>query len=239
MSAGQFWLLMAVVVGCSVVLVIWVQNERRNAARAKITALIQQHQAALGRRRRQTLRVDDYGNVIADAWVAEIKYFLDKVVTPALTNSERKVLDWDAVWVGDAIEKAAFEEHKSRAERSEYSDDLDPTEFEHHCANVLERDGWDARVTKASGDQGVDVIAERDSIRVVLQCKKYSGVVGNKAVQEVFAAKSHEDADYAAVVTNSSFSKSAKQLAATTGVILLHVDDLPDLWSIVQDATAA
>jgi restriction system protein len=50
--------------------------------------------------------------------------------------------------------------------------------------------------------------------------------VGNKAVQEVFAAKRHEQAHHAAVVTNNDFTRSARQIAATTDVTLLHHDQL-------------
>jgi restriction system protein len=85
-------------------------------------------------------------------------------------------------------------------------------------------------MTKGSGDQGADVIAEKGGIRVVVQCKWYSQPVGNAAVQEAYAAKAHERTDYAFVVTNNAYTKSAKQLAASTGVGLLHANDLRDFF---------
>jgi restriction system protein len=81
-------------------------------------------------------------------------------------------------------------------------------------------------VTQASGDQGVDVVANLAGLKVVLQCKKYSQPVGNAAVQEVIAGKAFEQAHAAAVVTNATFTPSAKQLATTTGVHLLHYSEL-------------
>jgi restriction system protein len=62
--------------------------------------------------------------------------------------------------------------------------------------------------------------------RIVVQCKFYSSPVGNKAVQEAAAARLHERADQAIVVSNAAYTKAARQLAGTTGVILLHHDDL-------------
>lgn len=53
-----------------------------------------------------------------------------------------------------------------------WHDDMTPTEFEERCAEAMRLAGWSAQKTKASGDQGVDVIAERNGISVVLQCKK-------------------------------------------------------------------
>lgn len=82
-------------------------------------------------------------------------------------------------------------------------------------------------------DQGVDVIAEKNGLRVAIQCKLYSKPVGNKAVQEIAAGKVHQQAHYGAVVTNGSFTISAKELAATNGIRLLHYTDLPQLESIL------
>lgn len=105
-------------------------------------------------------------------------------------------------------------------------DSLDPIQFEHFCADILRKSGWNARVTQASSDQGIDVIANRGNIKAVFQCKKYSQPVGNGAVQEIIAGKQFEQAHIAAVVSNNSYTKSAKQLASTAGVYLLHHHEL-------------
>ena len=108
---------------------------------------------------------------------------------------------------------------------------LSPQSYEAMCRDVLRQYGWDARTTAATGDQGADVVASKlgqakTTIRLVLQCKLYSNPVGNKAVQEAYAAQAHFRATYAAVVTNATYTQSAQSLAATTGVKLLRTGDL-------------
>ena len=49
--------------------------------------------------------------------------------------------------------------------------------------------GWNVEQTQASNDQGVDLIARIEDLKVCVQCKRYSNPVGNKAVQEVVLAK--------------------------------------------------
>ena len=83
-------------------------------------------------------------------------------------------------------------------------------------------------------DQGVDVVAEKGSIRVVVQCKLYARPVGNKSVQEVAAARAHEQASYGLVVTNNRYTTAAEQLAATNGILLLHYRDLHNLDDILS-----
>jgi restriction system protein len=110
-----------------------------------------------------------------------------------------------------------------------FSQNMTPVEYEQFVAKILRDFGWSARLTAATGDQGIDVIAEKKSIKVVIQCKLYSKPVGNAAVQEAIAGKSFERANFAAVVTNAGFTTSAKQLATSSGVILLHHGQLGNL----------
>ena len=64
---------------------------------------------------------------------------------------------------------------------------MDGYAFEHFCADVLTKSGYqNVQVTRGSGDQGVDIISERDGIKYAVQCKNYSQPVGNKAVQEIY-----------------------------------------------------
>jgi restriction system protein len=76
-----------------------------------------------------------------------------------------------------------------------------------------------------SRDQGVDVVAQKNGRRAVLQCKLYARPVGNKSVQEVAAARAHEQANLGIVVSNNRYTKAAEQLADTNDIPLLHYRD--------------
>ena len=101
-------------------------------------------------------------------------------------------------------------------------------EFENKCKNLLERRGYYARASNNSRDQGGDLVVEKDGIRYVIQCKD-TDKVGNKAVQEVLAALQFYEADHAAVVTDGSYTSSAKTLAAKNEIALLKSHNLADL----------
>jgi restriction system protein len=179
------------------------------------------------------LRVDSYGRAICDQWTKEIEYFIDSQIVPLLSRDELTILRHERPQIAQLITKRTYDASQTTPALQEFSDSLTPAEFERFCAEQLRRCGWNARVTTASRDQGVDIVAERLGIRVVLQCKLYSNPVGNKAVQEVTAARNHERAHYAAVVTNNRYTLPAEQLAATNGVLLLHYADLARLSDIL------
>ncbi len=94
-------------------------------------------------------------------------------------------------------------------------------EFEAYVAEVLKDNGFKkVQVTKGSGDQGADVLAERNGISYAIQCKNYEGSVGNFAVQEAYAAAQFYRCDRAAVICPGEFTRGAKELAEATGVTL-------------------
>jgi len=93
-------------------------------------------------------------------------------------------------------------------------------EFEYFITQLFTTMGYKTIHTKLSGDQGVDVIAEKGDIKIAIQTKCYSGVVGNSAIQEIVAGMKYYDADKAMVITNSSFTRSAVELAQKNNVQL-------------------
>ena len=98
---------------------------------------------------------------------------------------------------------------------------LDGTEFEAYVALLLEDNGFKhVALTKGSGDQGVDILAERNGKTYAIQCKNYEGAVGNFAVQEAYTGAQFYGCDAAAVICPGEFTRGAKELAQSTGVLL-------------------
>jgi restriction system protein len=210
-----------------------------NVDRAKqaVAKFINEQATVLARRRAQLIYTDTYGIEQTDKWDKEKKYILSKVIPEHLTKLGHSQ---DSIWkatkpsfwsfpprspVLAALDKAA-QSVKIDHLHPDFSEVATGIEHENFCAEKLRRAGWSARVTVATGDQGTDIVAERGGKRVVFQCKLYSKPVGNKAVQEAAAARMHERADLAIVVSNASYTRSARQLAGTTGVMLLHHNEL-------------
>ncbi|HCK65546.1 MAG TPA: restriction endonuclease, partial [Anaerolineae bacterium] len=80
--------------------------------------------------------------------------------------------------------------------------------------------GYETEVTKASGDQGIDVIALKNGVKIGIQTKCYSGTIGNRAIQEAVAGKNYYRLDKAMVITNNHFTESAQQLARANSIVL-------------------
>lgn len=106
--------------------------------------------------------------------------------------------------------------------------------FEEYVANLYKNLGFTIEtVTKKSGDQGADVIAYKDNLKYVIQAKFYTGTVGNKAVQEVVASMSLYKADKGIVITNSSFTMAAMELAVANKIELVDGEKIEQYIQII------
>lgn len=200
----------------------YLEPEERQQQEAKIKAIVESHFSTLSRKKNQLAIVDDYGNVEDEKWRKEIKYFISKVVKPSFLkeNFELRLRDDELSNFIDSL----IDFNRSCA--NGLDSNISPLDYEHCCADLLRQHGWDARITQATGDQGVDIVVSKLDIVGAIQCKKYSTPVGNKAVQEVYAGMQYVGAHFCAVVTNAGYTRSAKELAQTLGVLLLHHDEL-------------
>lgn len=100
-------------------------------------------------------------------------------------------------------------------------DAMEGHDFEYFCADLLRKQGFEqVEVTQGSGDYGIDIIAYRHGVKFGIQCKRYSGNVGWRAVEEAVTGAQYYNCDKAVVITNSSFTRQAIEGAARLGVEL-------------------
>lgn len=106
-------------------------------------------------------------------------------------------------------------------------DKMDGHQFEYACADILKANGYKhVKVTRGSGDFGVDIIAEKDKVRYAIQCKRYNHKLDNTPIQEVVGGLAYYQCDKGAVMTNQYFTEPAKQLAQVNDIKLLDRDTL-------------
>jgi restriction system protein len=196
------------------------QQERAQLDHAQ--QIVVSHAEELTVKRKQLTVKSSYGLVDTSKWADEMAFFVSRVVGPEVGAFRGENLRR----VFEAIESATSHFDSLTPQLSPA---MDGVEYERFVADLLSIRGWDTRLTKGSGDQGVDVVAQKQGIKAVIQCKLYSYPVGNDAVQQVIAGRTFYNGDVAAVVTNATFTGSARQLASAAHVLLLHHDQVGQL----------
>lgn len=197
---------------------------------------------------RKVATPDDYGDENPAALEVEVRRAIQKLGESEadLASAARDLKDKHratlALW--DPLVRAVVQEltnrfgmyYKQRKDGGSANDvgTMSGLDFELHIAELLRKAGVrDVATTPATGDQGGDLLFTSNGKRYVVQAKRYTGTVGNKAVQEAHAAKGYYQCDHALVVTSSQFTPAARTLAKELAVVLVDGDHLVDLHRFI------
>ncbi|PEZ02506.1 restriction endonuclease [Bacillus sp. AFS018417] len=121
-----------------------------------------------------------------------------------------------------------------------YIDKMDGHQFEVYLKALFRELGFRPEVTQQSNDFGADLVFKGKN-RIVIQAKRYGmkNRVGISAVQEIYAAKAYYRAHEAWVVTNSVYTKQAKELAVACDVKLIDRIELQKLINKINPEHSA
>lgn len=90
-------------------------------------------------------------------------------------------------------------------------------DFERQVHALLKKMGFEAEVTRASGDGGIDIIAHsREHItggKYIVQCKDWSSPVGEPPVRDLYGVVTAENANKGILITTSTFTAPALKFA--------------------------
>ena len=136
--------------------------------------------------------------------------------------------------VGDLTESSDYRVLFTEAVRG-----LSPGGFERFCQRLLREAGFEeVVVTGRSGDRGIDGVGILQvspvmSMRVLFQCKRYSGVVGPSEVRD-FRGAMMGRTDTGIVLTTGTFSAEARREAVREGAAPIELIDVDRLLELCE-----
>lgn len=188
-------------------------------------------------------KLDDYARNLLEIYGENYEYFLTPEIgffkkllrENRIPSPQKRVRLLQKIEkIKEQLELENFEKRLSEGYPVLSINDLDSVtghEFERFLKKLFANMGYQVTHTKLSGDQGADLVVSKHGEKTVVQAKRYTEKVNNKAVQEVVASIKHFEADRGMVVTNSYFTKSAIQLANSNQIELINRDELKNLIS--------
>lgn len=147
-----------------------------------------------------------------------------------------KLMEYPADWgVSQVVEQLTHDVIVMLSDFWTGVDTMSGIEFEAWCMDLLRKAGFeDVQPTKASGDQGVDILAVKDEVPYAFQCKCYASDLGNTPVQEVYAGLRFYHRNVGVVITNRYFTQGAQDLAAACDVLLWDRDRLKRMVAAIK-----
>jgi hypothetical protein len=122
-----------------------------------------------------------------------------------------------------------------RAEFKQKIRSMPPYEFENLVGDIWREKGYEVEVSQQSQDKGIDITVQRGGETALIQVKRYAvdNTVGSNEVRK-YATLYQQEGDVASVIiiTASSFTSQAEELATNLDVEAIDSDDL---YETVQD----
>lgn len=127
----------------------------------------------------------------------------------------------------EAIRKK--EERKIKRRKYEYWSSLDPYEFEREIARLYKLNGFEAVVTKGSGDGGIDIHLTQGEKKGIVQCKRYAKKVGPGTIRDVYGTMVGGEFSFAKIVCPSGFSDKAYLFSKGKNIELVGLKRIMEL----------
>ncbi len=88
---------------------------------------------------------------------------------------------------------------------------LDPWSFEKEIANLFKLQGYNVKVTRGSGDGGVDLFLTKDNCNIIVQCKQYTHPVPPEPIRALWGIKDDFGADKVILIATNGITSSGKR----------------------------
>ena len=110
-------------------------------------------------------------------------------------------------------------------------DNMDGFDFEIYCKDILKQKyGYEAENPgKGGSDHGVDLLFDHDTLgRYGIQCKRWTGNVGNKVIQEIYTGGRFNKCNSLCIITTSKLTRQAQIEAQELDIAVIDKDNFKE-----------
>jgi len=98
--------------------------------------------------------------------------------------------------------------------------------LEREVARLYKRLGYIVTQTRASFDEGIDLILHKDGTKIIVQCKGHDKPIGVGAIRDLYGVLMHSKAESAILVCTAGFTKGVKKFAFGKPIQLVSATEL-------------
>ncbi|MFZ5986395.1 MAG: restriction endonuclease [Bacillota bacterium] len=173
------------------------------------------------------LIIYDFLNAIAGgllgAFIGGIIYIFISDIKPKKTELHKKIEEYNT-------DKYNYEYWKRKKAR-EYWKGLSGHQFEDALAQVYRKKGYLATVSKAGGDEGIDIVLEKGGERIIVQCKAHSKPIGPVVARELYGVMIHFNISKAILASTSGFTEGVYKFVEDKQIELVTIEDIISMSS--------
>jgi len=104
------------------------------------------------------------------------------------------------------------------------------TEFEQFVAKLFRKKGFIVELTATTGDHGIDLIVRKNNRQGVVQCKRWTGTVGEPVVRDFYGSLLNSGSKSGFIFTTSYFTSQAIAFVENKPIKLVDMDSLVKMF---------
>jgi len=121
--------------------------------------------------------------------------------------------------------------------REQYWKSLGGVALENELAALYRKLGYGVETTKATGDEGIDLILRKNGATVLVQCKGHSRPIGVGAIRDLYGTLMHHKADRAVLACPAGFTQGVIEFVQGKPIELISARELVYMVEKAQGET--
>jgi HJR/Mrr/RecB family endonuclease len=130
------------------------------------------------------------------------------------------------------IYEAALDRYKQT--NDQYWKSLRGIAFETALANLYGKMGYWVHQTKGSGDEGIDLVLEKEGVKTVVQCKGHAKPIGVGAVRDLYGAMMHFGVPSAVLACPAGFTEGVIHFVMNKPIRLISASEIIEMAESVN-----
>lgn len=110
-------------------------------------------------------------------------------------------------------------------------DKLDGHAFERKVADLYRKIGYEAVVSKAGGDGGIDIVLTKESEKIAVQCKAHNKAVAPAVARDLYGTMMSSGFKKGMIVSKNGFTKGVYDFVKGKDIELVDLDDILQIVS--------
>ena len=142
-----------------------------------------------------------------------------------LKEHESKIQDAFKNYIKDCIAHSNWQQKLKK----DFWLNLSGREFEFELAKLYRSKGYNAIVTKSSGDGGVDIVLEKDDEKILVQCKAHKKAVGPSTIRDLYGAMNSFKVNKGILASLNGFTSGVYKFAKGKNIQLITIDNILEM----------
>lgn len=133
----------------------------------------------------------------------------------------------------------AYQEYEwwQRHALEQYWKNLSGRQFELEIAKLYQGLGYSAEICRQGGDEGIDIILERDSERIAVQCKAHNNRISPSVARDLAGTMLHHKFEHGIIASTNGFTNGTIDFCRNKKIKLISMNEILEMYEELKKSS--